>query len=66
MTKASKPFSTYPEDRARLLRLCAQVEKATAIDDAAEAGAELANLVRAILEDEQHAIDAGPGEDAQP
>lgn len=43
----AKPFSTYPEDRAKLLdlaRRCEQSDDAYAI--------ELGDLVRAILEDE--------------
>lgn len=46
-----KPFSTYPEDRAKLLDLCDKVENAigTELEDAAD---ELADLVRAILLDE--------------
>ena len=49
-----KPFSTYPEDRAKLLELAARVEA-----DPFElvAVCELADLVRAILEDEAVAID---------
>lgn len=42
-----KPFSTYPEDRAKLLDLAA---KAADSDDAA--AIELADLVKAILTDE--------------
>lgn len=48
-----KPFSTYPEDRTKLLELAA---KAADSDDAA--AIELADLVKAILTDEQAVIDA--------
>ena len=48
-----KPFSTYPEDRAKLLELA---EKAEFSDD--DAAIELADLVKAILTDEQALIDA--------
>ena len=52
-----KPFSTYPEDRSKLLELAAAV-----LDDAgASAMPEavvLADLVRAILQDEAVAIDS--------
>lgn len=48
-----KPFSTYPEDRAKLLELSA---KAANSDDAA--AIELADLVTAILTDEQALLDA--------
>lgn len=50
-----KPFSTYPEDRARLLELAA---KATLSDDAA--AIELGDMVSAILNDEEvslHQVD---------
>jgi len=45
---STKPFSTYPEDRERLLKL-ANLIRLQSDDDAA---IELADLVRAILEDE--------------
>lgn len=51
-----KPFSTYPEDRVKLLQLAATV----LADDSVmvrPAAIELADLVRAILEDEAVAID---------
>lgn len=50
-----KPFSTYPEDREKLLDLCDKVENAVGADleDAAD---ELADLVRAILLDEATAV----------
>lgn len=48
-----KPFSTYPEDRAKLLELAAKAENS---DDAA--AIELADLVKAILTDEQALLDA--------
>jgi len=50
-----KPFSTYPEDRAKLLNLAASV----LADDSVMVGPdaiELADLVRAILKDEAVAI----------
>jgi 5'-nucleotidase len=53
-----KPFSTYPEDRARLLALSAQVEKTDPLD-VADPAYELADLVKAILTDEAIAIDSG-------
>jgi hypothetical protein len=43
----TKPFSTYPEDRAKLLDLARKCEQS---DDAD--AVELGDLVRAILEDE--------------
>lgn len=45
------PFSTYPEDREKLMALCRKVQSETgeALEDAADA---LADLVSAILEDE--------------
>lgn len=43
-----KPLSTYPEDRAALLALCAQIENSC--DD--EAAIKLADHVKSILEDE--------------
>lgn len=46
-----KPFSTYPEDREKLLDLAS---KASCSDDAASIG--LADMVKAILDDEQVAI----------
>lgn len=50
-----KPFSTYPEDRAKLLDLAKRVLD----DDGLHAAAvELADLVRAILEDEAFVIDS--------
>lgn len=53
-----KPFSTYPEDRQRLLGLAACVlDTHYPLDMKA---VELADLVKAILEDEQFVIDAGP------
>lgn len=45
---AVKPLSTYPEDRDKMLTLCAAVEKSC--DDAN--AIELADLVKAILQDE--------------
>jgi hypothetical protein len=48
-----KPFSTYPEDRDKLLDLAGKAEQS---DDAA--AIELADLVKAILTDEQALIDA--------
>lgn len=53
-----KPFSTYPEDRGRLIALCAQIESSTLVDDTAVAADNLASLVRAILEDEAIAANA--------
>lgn len=47
-----KPLSTYPEQRAKLLELCAKVEKSWDHEDAACA---LADHVRGILEDEAFA-----------
>ena len=44
---STKPFSTYPEDRERLLSLARRCEQS---DD--ETAVELGDLVRAILEDE--------------
>ena len=57
-----KPFSTYPEDREKLLKLAETVEKSYSDDpsfiDAADA---LADLVKAILTDEETWIDKGDG-----
>jgi len=50
-----KPFSTYPEDRAKLLDLARKCE----LSDDANA-IELGDLVRGILEDEAVAISAAP------
>ena len=58
---AMKPFSTYPEDRAKLLKLAASV----LADDSVMVGPdaiELADLVRAILEDEAVAISSAEAE----
>lgn len=54
-----KPFSTYPEDRAKLLALCDKVEKAhgSEFEDTVYA---LADLVRAILTDEAIVIASLP------
>lgn len=53
-----KPFSTYPEDREKLLALAAKIENSysdsTEFIDAADA---LADMVKAILTDEQFMID---------
>lgn len=57
-----KPFSTYPEDRQTLLDLCAKVEGTTDADDFESAAYELADLVRAILEDEAVVIASEQGE----
>jgi hypothetical protein len=55
-----KPFSTYPEDRAKMLELCKIIEGSYSKSDRLEnAAVELADLVKAILEDEQVAIEAG-------
>jgi hypothetical protein len=48
-----QPFSTYPEDRKKLLELAS---KAADSDDAS--AIELADLVTAILSDEQAVLDA--------
>lgn len=51
-----KPFSTYPEDREKLLSLAAYIlEPHHPSDDKA---VELADLVKAILTDEQAVLDA--------
>lgn len=54
-----KPFSTYPEDREKLLKLAETIESNYSDDtifiDAADA---LADLVKAILTDEQAVLDA--------
>lgn len=60
-----KPFSTYPEDRAKLLELSGTVERCcdsslgSDIYAFQKAAIDLADLVKAILEDEQVAIEAG-------
>jgi len=60
-----KPFSTYPEDRAKLLKLAETVEKSYSDDpsfiDAADA---LADLVKAILTDEETWLDKDDGPNA--
>ncbi len=54
-----KPFSTYPEDRAKLLSLAATIEaKSTLDEDYLKAADELADLVKSILTDEQAVLDA--------
>ncbi len=54
-----KPFSTYPEDRAKLISLAARIESNFILDeDYVKAADELADLVKAILTDEQAAIEA--------
>jgi aminoglycoside phosphotransferase (APT) family kinase protein len=51
MTQTSiKPFSSYPEDRERLRKLCDDVER----DDDLSAAFALADLVGSILRDEEH------------
>lgn len=54
MTKTpAKPFSTYPEDREKLLELARLIEKPnTDVETTLEAAYKLADLVKAILEDE--------------
>jgi len=48
-----KPFSTYPEDRQKMLALAATIEgKSTLDEDYVKAADELADLVKAILDDE--------------
>jgi len=55
----TKPFSTYPEDREKLLKLAATIENSYSDSiefiDAADA---LADLVKAILTDEAY-LDEG-------
>jgi hypothetical protein len=51
-----KPFSAYPEDRAKLLDLAAAVLKD---EKASTEACVLADLVKAILEDEQWGLDRG-------
>ena len=51
-----KPFSTYPEDRAELLRLANIV--LTEWANSPKPAVDLADKVKAILEDEQYGIDA--------
>lgn len=54
-----KPFSAYPEDRAKMLGLCAAVLKPSVYaEDSESAAIELADLVKAILEDEAVALKA--------
>lgn len=48
-----KPFSTYPEDRAKMLALAAVVEQDA---DASGCAHELADMVSAILKDEAVSI----------
>lgn len=57
---ATPPFSTYPEDRAKLLALAAAI-LSTDIDeeDTIKKAVELADLVKAILDDEA-AAERGP------
>ena len=50
---ATKPFSTYPEDRERLLALANKLQRGDLdAEDALKVADELSDLVRAILEDE--------------
>ena len=54
-----KPFSTYPEDRQKMIDLCKVIEDPkTSIYNFDKAAIELADIVKAILEDEQVAIEA--------
>lgn len=51
--RASKPFSTYPEDRQRLLALANKLQRGDLdAEDALKVADELSDLVRAILQDE--------------
>lgn len=53
-----KPFSTYPEDRAKLLELAGEICTFGADSERGQAAADtLADLVRAILQDEAVVID---------
>ncbi|WP_158809623.1 hypothetical protein [Beijerinckia sp. L45] len=54
--KPARPFSTYPEDHEKMLALCTTVlERHVDADKSARAASKLADLVKAILEDEQAA-----------
>lgn len=55
-----KPFSTYPEDRAKLLELARRILTArnVAVEARLADADALAEQVRAILEDEQYVTDA--------
>jgi hypothetical protein len=54
-----KPFSTYPEDREKLLKLSQTILDQYPSDESYKAAADdLADLVKAILTDEQAAQDA--------
>jgi len=59
---SAKPFSTYPEERAKLLSLAEKVAQ-SAGEDAASAD-KLADLVRAILTDEEFSLNLS--NEAQP
>lgn len=54
-----KPFSTYPEDREQLLRLAREIDAGVDFDDEKIQSKiyTLADLVKAILEDEEVAIE---------
>lgn len=56
-----KPFSTYPEDRERLLFLATILQKPHDVETWQKAADELSNLVIEILCDEKTAIDKGDG-----
>lgn len=54
------PLSTYPEDREKLLSLCGRILNETmTIDDYSCVAADLADLVKGILEDEQYRVSIG-------
>jgi hypothetical protein len=54
-----KPFSTYPEDREKLLKLSQTILDQYPSDESYKAAADtLADLVKAILTDEQAVLDA--------
>lgn len=52
-----KPFSTYPEDRQKLLDLAESIESARDDEDFRNAAYELSDLVKAIITDEAVAIE---------
>ena len=60
-----KPFETYPEQRERLLSLARDVQTTWMdVEKLEKKAQELANLVQAILEDEDKAIQRHEHEEA--
>lgn len=54
-----KPFSTYPEDRQKLISLATILQKPHDIEAGQKAADELSDMVLAILRDEEVYLDDG-------